>query len=340
MNKLLLALGIVTLTGITGFLLLGGSQSTDNGLGGQFNEFCRDHSKEYHSLAERAYRLAVFQKNLELISAHNERKDVTWELGLNQFADLTYAEFKEYYLTDMSTHNGSTVDHCAEPGALTTNGPDSVDWRKLGKVQKVKNQGMCGSCWAFSATGALEAAYAIKTGEAPPNLSEQELIECSSSYGNKGCGGGLMQWAYDYIIDHNIHNSQEYPYKSAFGGKCKTDKLGKGKFGVAKCIKAAASIEGLADALVNAPVAVAMFVDPGFMFYRKGIYNPANCKAEPNHGVTAVGFELNSNPPSFHVKNSWGALWGDKGFFQISMGTGSGTCGLSGNGNNYWVEAL
>jgi len=263
--------------------------------------------------------------------------DVTWELGVNQFADLTYEEFHQYYLTDLSEMAQVTVDHCPEDKGSRV-APDRVDWQEQGKIQRVKNQGMCGSCWAFSAIAALEGAYAIKTGQAPPDLSEQELVDCSSKYGNKGCAGGLIGWAYNYIIDNNIHDQKEYPYRG-LGGKCKTDQIGKGKYSVAKCVRSTPNVDGLVQSLVEAPVAAGMHVESTFMFYRRGIYNPRGCTAEANHGVLAVGYDLKSNPPSFHVKNSWGAIWGQKGYFQIAIGTDKGTCSIAGNGQNYWVAA-
>lgn len=339
MNRSTLVLGIITGVALLALLSLHGSKPSAALDEGRFADFCRAFAKEYHSLAERAYRLSVFRENLRTIEAHNARTDVTWEADVNQFADLTFAEFREQYLADMSG-NGNMADHCPEPGTTKASVPDKVDWEAQGKVQRVKNQGMCGSCWAFSAVGALESAYAIKTGQAPPDISEQELVDCSSSYGNKGCGGGLMQWAYDYIIDHNIHSQKEYPYRGIIPGKCKTDKIGKGKFGVAQCLKSGASVEGLVQALTEAPVAVAMLVESSFMFYRKGIYNPSGCKGEPNHGVLAVGYDLKTSPPSFRVKNSWGTFWGQKGYFEIATGTGAGTCSIAGNGNNYYVVAL
>jgi len=164
-------------------------------------------------------------------------------------------------------------------------------------------------------------AYAIKTGQTPPDLSEQELVDCSQSYGNEGCNGGFMHWAFNYIIDNNVHNQAEYPYKGR-GQACQTSKLGKGKFGISKCIRSQPSIEGLVNSIAEAPVAVALYVGFSFMFYRKGIYNPSSCAGEPNHGVLAVGYDKNSNPPSYYVKNSWGPIWGDKGFFYIAHGTG------------------
>lgn len=94
---------------------------------------------------------------------------------------------------------------------------------------------MCGSCWAFSAAGALESAMAIKNNSKVPNLSEQELVDCSREYGNQGCNGGLMGLGYDYVMDHHLNTEEKYPYTGR-DGKCKTDEIGEGQVSITGCV--------------------------------------------------------------------------------------------------------
>lgn len=339
MNKFGLLLGALTLVAVTGYLMIRSDDGVTVDYEAEFQAFTLQSGKKYLSFGEKAYRFEVFKANLDFIRAHNAKEGETYELAVNHFADLTYEEFKSYYLGDFSKQRQASVDHCTEPSKpKRARIPDAVDWKDQGKVQKVKNQGNCGSCWAFSAIGALESAYAIKTGQAPPELSEQELVDCSKDYGNEGCNGGYMHWGFNYIIDKNIHEGKEYPYKGR-GGACQAEKLGKGKFGISKCVKAVADVTGLVDAIAEAPVAVAFYASMTFMFYHKGIYNPSSCNGDPNHGVLAVGYDNKGDLPFYNVKNSWGSFWGESGFFRIAQGTGLGTCKIAGNGYNYYPVA-
>ena len=214
-------------------------------------------------------------------------------------------------------------------------GKSHVDWNAAGKVQVVKNQASCGSCWAFSANGGLESAYAIYKDELP-NLSEQELVDCTKDYGNYGCNGGLMSYSYDYILEHNINTSADYPYR-AVEGRCK-DISGKGAHGLKGCVQVQQDVFAVVKALRKQPVPIAFYVQSDFFSYSGGIYNPDSCAGHPNHAVLAYGFHFDkdANQSYFMVKNSWGAGWGDKGHFKIVMGKGKGTCSLAGTEWNYY----
>jgi cathepsin H len=300
----------------------------------KFQEFKQRHSRLYSSLNEQLYRFQVFQANLRVIDEINADPRNTYSAAVNQFADMTFEEFSAYYLTNMPTvSEGKCTDH----PSLGDHIPDSVNWYEVGKVQEPKNQATCGSCWAFSANGAVESALAIKNGKLL-NLSEQELVDCSKPYGNNGCNGGLMNLAFDYILDHKIHNDQEYPYAGR-EQHCKTDDLGEGSYSIRGCVKANPTIDGLVEAIAIQPVSVAFHVTSAFMFYYKGIYNPWFCIGEPNHGVLAVGYNRTNRIPFYYVKNSWGGSWGENGFFRIAMGKDKGTCKIAGNGYNYYPLA-
>jgi C1A family cysteine protease len=338
MSKIAFLIAAVTLTALTGFLLLTDQEFSFDFSVNQFEAFNVRYNKTYSSMADRALRHQIFQANYDLIIAHNRNPSVTYTLELNQFADLTFEEFEAYYLTEIHGADSSKT-HCQSPTKPRVVRPDNIDWVSRGKVQRAKNQGACGSCWAFSAIGAVESALAIKAGDSSPlDLSEQELVDCSTGYGNKGCRGGLMNSAFDYILDRNINLAHDYPYKER-DGNCMTDDIGQGKFEISGCIRADRSIDGLVDAIATTPVSVAFSVQDDFRFYKGGVYNPKSCCGRINHGVLAVGFDSKGGSegvPYFLVKNSWGGDWGDNGFFRIAFGTGRGTCSIAGNGYNYY----
>jgi len=205
--------------------------------------------------------------------------------------------------------------------------PASIDWTTKGAVTAIKDQGQCGSCWAFSTTGSVEGAWQI-AGNKLVSLSEQQLVDCSGSFGNEGCNGGLMDYAFEYIIaNKGITTEQGYPYKGV-DGTCKKNQ------------KAAATIKGyqdvtsgdedaLLDAVALGPVSVAIEADQScFQFYSGGILSDPSCGTNLDHGVLAVGYGTDStNTNYWKVKNSWGKSWGEKGY--VRMIRGQNECGIS-----------
>ena len=208
-------LSILLGTAITATLLysLYVNQPSSNGLSelSQFHSFKDNFNKEYHSIQEREYRFQIFQQNLKKIQKWSQTK--TFSVGINQFSDLTWEEFTSSYLM---TPIKNTLNKSA-----TKTSNDEIDWREKGIVSEVKDQGMCGSCWAFSTTGSMEAFLAQKDGNLT-EFSEQQLVDCSRDYGNYGCNGGLMSQAYDYIAKSGLETEADYPYR-ARDQKCKAD---------------------------------------------------------------------------------------------------------------------
>lgn len=255
---------------------------------------------------EDQYRQQVFADNLEIIENHN---NPSYTVAVNQFAGLTQEEFQQTYLSLIPAERTgkSHID-------FNTNVAD-IDWRDKGAVSPVKDQGQCGSCWAFSSTGNLEGVQYLST-KVMKTYSEQQLVDCSRSYGNQGCNGGWMDQAFNYVKAKGITTEDQYPYK-AVDQKCKIDG---GDFKISKIIDVA---EGKCDDLLNAlmiePISVAVDAT-NWSFYSSGIFN--NCRKSLNHGVLLIGYKSGSN---YIVKNSWGTRWGEKGFIRLAL---QDTCGI------------
>jgi C1A family cysteine protease len=289
--------------------LLIANMQPSNSVDTQFEEFKATHKKTYSNEAEEAYRKSVFLMNLAKIAAHNADKTQTHTLGVTQFSDLTQEEFVKIHLTAKVNEKFTNVEH-GRTYAPRTGG--DIDWTTQGKVTDVKNQGQCGSCWAFSATAALESGLLI----AGQNklLSEQQLVDCSRAYGNQGCSGGWMDSAFQYIIDHGITTQDEYPYvaRNQVCAKDGGDVKISGFVDVQGC-------DNLENALSARPISVAVDASV-WSQYRGGVLS--NCGTAINHGVLLVG----SNADFWKIKNSWGTTWGEKGFIRLSKGNTCAVC--------------
>ena len=324
MQAKLLLLGALAVAGAFIALSLN-SKPAQTDSSAAFFAFTREHKKVYATSQEAEYRKTVFEQRLARIERHNAQ-NLSYKLGINKFSDLTFEEFKNYYLSKMVMDNAGNHPAVSEP---VTKGK-KVDWRDKKVITQVKDQGQCGSCWAFSATGALEAAYGIKNKAAPTELSEQELVDCSGEEGNEGCNGGLMTYAYEYVKKNQLASEEDYAY-TAQDGDCSADKSQK-RFGL-KSYKLLSKfdVNTLITAIDTQPVAVAIEVQDDFMDYSSGIYvnNDASCGDGLNHGVLAVGYDTTSKTPFFIVKNSWSSTWGEEGYIRFAVGTGRGTCGIA-----------
>ncbi|XP_057967619.1 thiol protease aleurain-like [Malania oleifera] len=291
-----------------------------------FARFARRYGKRYESVPEIQLRFEIFSDNLNLIRSSN-RKGLSYTLGLNQFADLTWEEFQRHRLGAAQNCSATTKgNHKLTNDAL----PETKDWRDNGIVSPVKDQGHCGSCWTFSTTGALEAAYTQAFGKAV-SLSEQQLVDCARAFNNFGCSGGLPSQAFEYIkYNGGLDTEEAYPYTGT-DGVCKFSSENVG----VRVIDSVNITLGAEDELKHAvafvrPVSVAFEVVTDFRFYEKGVYTSDTCGSTPmdvNHAVLAVGYGVEDGVPYWLIKNSWGEEWGDNGYFKMEMG--KNLCGIS-----------
>jgi len=272
-----------------------------------FSQYKRQYNKKYG--AEDDYRFQVFQQNLQQIAAFNQAKGEE-QMGITLFADLTDEEFQSAYLTQINPTEAVEIVEFN-----TFNVPESLDWRKSGRVTPIKNQGQCGSCWAFSTTGVLEGFFHKTTGQLP-DLSEQQLVDCSGIlYGNLGCNGCMPSRALNYVKDKGITTQAAYPYKAVKASNCVTQG---GAYKIKGQSQPAASHDGLVGALQLHPVSVAVDAT-NFKNYKTGIFS--DCDTKLNHAVLAIGYGADH----YIIKNSWTTGWGEDGYIRLAKGN---TCGV------------
>ena len=309
-----------------------------------FDQFKNVFKKKYTSGNDEAFRKDVFKKNLEEIKKLQDDPNVTFEVGVNEFCDETFEEF--YNKTLMNNLDGEddpmedADNHGEKPKPngrllgidydIDFSLPAVIDWRSEGKVTPIQSQGSCGSCWAFSALASLESAFLIKE-NTKINFSKQELVDCSSAYGNKGCSGGLMSNALRYIMNNKIGLENYYTY-SASEGSCSSYKRSKpGREGIRGYKKLYPyNVITLQKLVTEGVVAGVLEVQKDFQYYKSGIYRPSQpCGSRVNHAINIVGYNADVADPYFIIKNSWGTRWGESGYMRMAWGTGTGTCGLA-----------
>ncbi|XLS44705.1 hypothetical protein HN51_001570, partial [Arachis hypogaea] len=294
----------------------------------------RSHHTVSRSLNDKKKRFEVFKANVMHVHETN-KLDKPYKLKLNKFADLTNHEFRTIYAASKVGH------HRMFRGMPRGNGtfmyenvervPASVDWRKKGAVTPVKDQGQCGSCWAFSTVVAVEGINQIKTRNLV-SLSEQELIDCDTNQ-NQGCNGGLMDYAFEFIKQKGgITTETDYPY-TAQDGTCDASKAKKDVVSIDGHEDVPTNNEAaLLKAVANQPVSVAIEASGSdFQFYSEAIFNGA-CGTNLDHGVAIVGYGTTKDGYKYWiVKNSWGPEWGEHGYIRMQRGISHkhGQCGIA-----------
>lgn len=277
----------------------------------------------YGTDSEEKYRMQVFYDNYKFVENFS---DDQMRVGLNKFADLTNDEFKKQF-------TGFKNQPSAQKNVKvlsTADVPDSIDWREHNAVTEVKNQGSCGSCWAFSATGSMESRYFLAKGSLP-QLSEQQLVDCAKAQGNMGCNGGLPDYAFEYAKANAMETESQYPYTgrdgscSAKGDGIKVNSYADVKVNSPSQLKAAVAQGPVSIGLDGAGLA--------FQLYFGGIVR-ALCGTSLDHGVLIVGYGSSSGilgkTDYWIVKNSWGASWGEHGYIRIENNNKEGDKGICG----------
>jgi cathepsin L len=322
------ALFVCAVSAVAGYTVTG---TTNPELDHHWEDFKTLHRKQYDKQFEFVRRL-IWESNLKYIQRHNLEYDMghhTYSLGMNTFGDLTFEEFKAAYLGVKQPKRNTTNDvHFMSP-LNVKDLPDTVDWRKQGYVTGVKDQGQCGSCWAFSTTGSLEGQYFRKTKQLE-SFSEQQLVDCSQAQGNQGCNGGLMDQAFDYIQQQGIERESVYPY-TAQDGDCQYDASQVVTKVTGHTDIAVGDENQLKEAVATVgPVSVAIDASHlSFQFYRSGVYNEKACSpTELDHGVLAVGYGTLNKADYWLVKNSWGGSWGQAGYIYMSRNK-KNQCGIA-----------
>lgn len=305
---------------------------------GEFTKYVREFNKDYEGAFEWAYRYESFKLTLDDILDHNAG-NATYTKGLNEFSDMSETEFGEwkggcYNTMKQSQRMREMEGKVKELGVATCT---SIDWTAQGAVTPVKNQGQCGSCWAFSTTGSIEGRCEISKGKLI-SLSEQELVDCPKvSDGNMGCNGGLMDNAFKWIENNGgLCTEDDYPYKAKktiFGCK-KSGCTSKDPISGYHDVPANNQAQ-LEAAVCQGPVSIAIEADQSsFQSYSGGVFTGV-CGAKLDHGVLIVGFGTDNGKDYWKVKNSWGASWGESGYIRIERGSGdnggAGKCGILSN---------
>jgi len=313
---------------LTSLLAVNASESDD---WSQFTRFQHRFNKFYNSIEELENRFSIFRTNLRNIISHNLDRSQNFTMGINQFTDLTAAEFKDQFVGGLK---GDLVGSygCGTFTSSALSVPISIDWRKKNAVTSVKDQGQCGSCWTFSSTGAAEGAWAISTGHLI-DLSEEQLVECATGikYGSHGCSGGQMEGAFKYLIQNGQCTLSSYPYTSGTGksGDCQSCES-IAKFTSCSDVKPNDQIS-LKGAVSQQPVAVAIEADTRyFQSYNGGILDSPSCGTSLDHGVLIVGYGEENGEKYWLLKNSWGVTWGEQGYFRILRTDSTNDAGICG----------
>lgn len=321
-------LGLVSVVLVIGAFCVFGNKEKD-GLSflsleqSEFESYLQVFGKSY-SGEEYFRRFSIYSRNMGFIRVFNSQGE-SWVLGQTQYTDWTVTEFELILTSSSSTSSNINPPTILPDQHSSLSYPQTLDWRTQGVVTPVENQGNCNSGWAFSAAGAIEGVWAL-AGNTLVSLSEQQLLDCSSRYGNNGCNGGTMDYAFNYVINSGIASESNYPYKAQVG-TCQSG------------VTPTANIQSFTDVVPNSPtdlynavalrpVSVAVDADPSIWQNYKGGVISRNCGNNLNHAALVVGYNSISTPPYWILKNSFGVNWGESGYIRLAVVNGDGVCGV------------
>jgi len=280
----------------------------------EFVAFVSQYNKNY-ATTDILYRFNNFKATLDEIERHNAA-NFTWTKGINEFADMSNEEFMAKVVGNGFDASRVVADEAVMEQKVKGPIPNDVDWRTQGVVSPIKNQGSCGSCWAFGTTGAIESANKIKTGQMVL-LSEQQLVDCSGSAGNQGCNGGLPSSAYNWIRTNGICSAADYPYTGR-DGSCK--KTCKPVIRISGSTNIGRTEAAHQTAVTQQPLSIGIDATT-LKNYKTGIFQ-GPCGTSLNHAVLTVGYTADS----WIIKNSWGTSFGEAGFFRFARN--KNLCGM------------
>ncbi|XP_064188616.1 procathepsin L [Anguilla rostrata] len=281
-------------------------------------------------------RRVIWESNMKLIEENNVhffRGTKKFSMAMNKYGDLNRNEYGRLQGTKIDARSISRGKHVSARKLRVAGKKSkkfSLDYRKMGYVTRVKDQGFCGSCWAFSTTGAIEGQMYKETGRLVP-LSEQNLVDCSRAYGTFGCSGAWMADAYEYVLNNGLQSEASYPYTAEDTQPCYYNS----RKSVARIrdyrFIPAGDEQALADAVATiGPITVALDADhPSFMFYSSGIYEEPNCNPNSlSHAVLLVGYGTEGGKDYWLIKNSWGTGWGEGGYMRMIRNENN-ACGIA-----------
>ena len=298
----------------------------------EFTKFQQRFNKYYSNVQEMETRFLIFKTNLMQIISHNADRSQNFTMGVNQFTDLTPQEFKTQYVRGDTTVN---LFGC-KTFVSSAVSPETFDWRTKGVVGSVKDQGQCGSCWAFATTANAESVWAINSGDLL-DFSEEFLVDCASGLGyrNMGCNGGNPDSAFKYMINNGQCTESSYPYTAGVTKTAATCQ---------KCSKTPAHFSSCSDvtskdqvslrvAVSKQPVVIAIEADTRyFQSYSGGILDSATCGTNIDHAVEIVGYGTENGIDYWIVRNSWNSSWGENGYIRLKRTSSTndvGVCGLA-----------
>ena len=293
----------------------------------EFMQYISKHNKSYESLEHFQERFALFMEKDAFIKEHNA-SNANFTLAHNQFSDMTDMERKSV----LGLRTNSPRENKAAKVLSTDDLPASIDWRDLGAVNPIQDQGQCGSCWAFSATGSLEGAHFLASGDLL-KFAESQLVDCANvrhGYINFGCNGGLSERAWNYWSTHDAILESDYPYVAA-DGDCQYDSLPHTAVETQGWENVTADdVDQVRAAVANQPISIAIEADKlVFQLYSTGIFDSPKCGTTLDHAVMIVGYGSENGQDYFILRNSWNTTWGEEGYMRIAAEAGDGVCGMN-----------